>query len=412
MVPLLSYFLAYLGGILTSLPPSRHFLFPYLLSSVITLSGFVLYTQAKKCRRVEWLLLPALFYCGWMSPGLSAPAQPDNHIWHYLNESARARVEGQVVEPPQVFQDKVAYLLQLSKIKYKGEKPVSVSGRARITLYVPVNRFHQGDLLVFNKVRLKRPRNFKNPGRFDYKRYMESLGIDVTGGVSKIASIEKAGARPLPFFTALRGDIRERNLAMIDKNLAPAEGGLLKGMVLGERHSLSDEVREAYYATGLAHLMAVSGLHIGFVAAAFGFVLYPLMFYFLSKYFPRATRAGYARKITVLLTFLPVMFYMFVIGDKISALRAGIMVMLVLTAILVNRTKNLFNALLIAAFLILVWKPQSILDVSFQLSFAAVLSILIAIYFFGKQQGDAVDRMGEIHWTRRLPRILILISLA
>lgn len=186
----------------------------------------------------------------------------------------------------------------------------------------------------------------------------------------------------------------------IDKNLPLESGGLLKAMVLGEKNFLSDELRETYIASGLAHLMAVSGLHIGFVTGATFFLLYPAVFSFLYKYYPEKVMAGWSKKVTAGLCFIPLIFYMVIVGPKVSTLRAGIMVAVFLIAILVNRERSLGNAFLLASFLILLGQPLSIIEPGFQLSFMAVLAILYAINMKTKLQGDVIDRMGEIPWYK------------
>jgi competence protein ComEC len=113
---------------------------------------------------------------------------------------------------------------------------------------------------------------------------------------------------------------------------------------------------------------------------------------------------GYGRKIVALLCVFPVLFYMFLVGAKISALRAGVMILVYLFAVLINREKHLLNALLVAAFLILIWNPEAVVGPGFLLSFGALLTIVLAIQFLEKPSEDALDQLGEVPWYRRLPK--------
>jgi competence protein ComEC len=347
------------------------------------------------------MVLVLLFPLGFSAPGWQDRLRPEHHIWNHLQEGQRTVVEGWLEEAPVVFKDKVRYRVRLEQIAYTGS-PVTVTGTARITLYQAENRFHIGDRLRFNRIKLKRPRNFKNPGRFDYVHYMRSQGIDVIGGVSKAKYIERLGTVPLGFFTALRGEVRERMLFLFDRYLPEDSAALLKAMLLGEKQYLSEELRQAYIDTGLAHLMAVSGLHIGFVAGACYLVLYPLVFAALWKFRSRWALLGYARKLVALLCIVPVLSYMFLVGAKISALRAGVMILVYLFAVLINREKHLLNALLVAAFLILLWNPEAVVGPSFLLSFSALLTIVLAIGYASPPAKDALDHMGEVPWYRRM----------
>ena len=403
-MPLLPYFLVYLSGILASLPASQNFLFPYFLSLATAGTGVFLFVQSRTALSVQSVLLVVLFPLGFSAPGWQDRLKPDDHIWNHVQEGEHAVVEGWIEEMPTVFSDKVQYHVQLEQITYKESAPVRVSGTARITLYQPKNPFRAGDRLRFKRIRLKRPRNFKNPGRFDYVHYTRSQGIDALGGLSKVNHIERLGTVPLGTFTSLRGTIRERMLSFFDRNLPKDSAALLKAMLLGEKHYLSEELRQAYIDTGLAHLMAVSGLHIGFVAGACFLILYPLVFYGLWKFRSRWALMGYGRKIVALLCVLPVLFYMFLVGTKISALRAGVMILVYLFAVLINREKHLLNALLVAAFLILMWNPEAVVGPGFLLSFGALLAIVLAIGFMESPAGDALDQLGETPWYRRLPK--------
>jgi competence protein ComEC len=404
MMPLLPYFLVYLSGILAALPVSQNFLFPYFLSLATSITGAFLFARSHPNFPIKSIVLVLLFPLGFSAPGWQDRLRPEHHILNHLQEGQRAVVEGWVEEMPTVFPDKVRYRVHLEQITYKGSLPVRVTGTARITLYQSENPFRMGDRLQFNRIKLKCPRNFKNPGRFDYVHYTRSQGIDVLGGVSKTKYIERRGTVPLGTFTSLRGTIRERMLEFFDRHLPEDSAALLKAMLLGEKHYLSEELRQAYIDTGLAHLMAVSGLHIGFVAGACFLVLNPLVFYALLKFRSRWALLGYGRKIVALLCVFPVLFYMFLVGTKISALRAGVMILVYLFAVLINREKHLLNALLVAAFLILIWNPEAVVGPGFLLSFGALLTIVLAIQFMEQPEEDALDQLGEVPWYRRLPK--------
>ncbi len=193
MTPLLPYFLVYLSGILAALPASQNFLFPYFLSLATAVTGSFLFARSRPKRKARAMLLVLLFPLGFSAPGWQDQLRPEHHIWNHLEGGQRAVVEGWLEETPTVLKDKVRYRVRLQQITYKDSTPVPVTGTARITLYQPENRFRIGDRLRFNRIKLKRPRNFKNPGRFDYVHYMRSQGIDVMGGVSKTQTIERLG---------------------------------------------------------------------------------------------------------------------------------------------------------------------------------------------------------------------------
>lgn len=393
--PLLPFLLAYISGLCVFFPATRLFIIPYLLPLGLFLTA--LYLVHHKIRGAIVVLFLAGF--GYMAPALPELTRPSNHILNQIQEGQTSVVQGKIFSPPRILEDRTYYLLELESLNMR-----PVTGTVRVSLYKPHTPFKAGDRIQLNKIRLKIPRNFKNPGRFDYHRYLKSKGIDVTGNISRPETMERLGRFDLPFWRASLDELRSRLVASLKKLFPGEEGALLKAMVLGMKDSLPKQVRENYIATGLAHLMAVSGLHIGFVAAASYFILWPMVFFLLSRLIPDSARAGHARKVTAVLCLVPVIFYMVVVGPKVSSLRAGIMVSALLIAVLCNRQSSLFNVFLTAGFFILLWKPESIINVGFQLSFLAVGGILLVFTQLSQINDDPVARMGEPSWSQKLMR--------
>jgi competence protein ComEC len=393
--PLLPFLLAYISGLCFFFPATRLFIIPYLLPLGLFL--IALYLTHHKIREAVVVLFLAGF--GYMAPALPELTRPSNHILNQIKEGQTSVVQGKIFSPPRILEDRTYYLLELESLNMR-----PATGTVRVSLYKPHTPFKAGDRVQFNKIRLKIPRNFKNPGRFDYHLYLKSKGIDVTGNISRPETMERLGQFNLPFWRASLDELRSRLVASLKKLFPGEEGALLKAMVLGMKDSLPKQVRENYISTGLAHLMAVSGLHIGFVAAASYFILWPMVFFLLSRLIPDSARAGHARKVTAVLCLIPVIFYMVVVGPKVSSLRAGIMVSALLIAVLCNRQSSLFNVFLTAGFFILLWKPESIIDVGFQLSFLAVGGILLVFTQLSQINDDPVARMGEPSWSQKLMR--------
>ena len=395
--PILPFLLAYMSGLCGFFPATRQFIVPYLLPLGLFL--FALFLTQHKTRKLsrESFIVFFLAGFGFLAPSFADLTRPSNHILNHIEEGRTTTVEGRLVSSPRILKDRTYYLLELESLDTR-----PVTGTVRVSIYKPHTAFKAGDRVRFNKIRLKIPHNFKNPGRFDYHLYLKLKGVDVTGNISRPETMERVGQFDLPFWHAGPQWLRHQLLESLEKLFPGEEGALLKAMVLGMKDSLPPEVRETYIATGLAHLMAVSGLHIGFVAAACYFMFWPVVFYGLFRLKPDSARAGHSRKVTALLCLVPVLFYMVVVGAKVSSLRAGIMVSALLLAILFDRQSSLFNAFLSAGFIILLWQPASILDIGFQLSFLAVGGILLVFTLLFEINDDPVARMGELTWSRKL----------
>jgi len=402
MMPLLPYFLLYVSGLTFAFPASRDFILPFLVPLATFLAGCALLTRMHSRRYGLWLLALLIFTGGLTAPGWKDWVRPDHHIFHHLQPGKRAEITGILKDPPQASPDRVRYTVELESIRYD-DRTLPASGRARITDYRPEKILEVGDRVRFSHLRLKRPRNFKNPGRFDYQRFMRFQGIDVIGGFSKPTQIQKLASTGLfpvhRFFQSIRRTLMES----LDRNLAARAAALAKGMVLGQKQFLDEDLREAYAATGMAHLLAVSGLHIGFVAGGTYALIFPILFGLFWKRRRGWALSGYAKKAAVAGCLVPVLFYLELVSTQLSAIRAGTMVLVFLVAVLVDREKHFFNALMIAAWMILIWKPGALLDVGFQLSFTAVLTILYANRLLFQIPQDPIDRLGDPPWYRRLP---------
>ena len=395
--PLLPFLFAYMSGLCSFFPATRVFIFPFLLP--LSLFFIALYVTHHKIREIIVVFILAVF--GYMAPAIPKWTQPTNHILNQIQEGKTTVVQGKIFSPPRILEDRTYYLLELESL---GTPPIPVTGTVRVSVYKSHTAFKSGDRVRFNKIRLKIPRNFKNPGRFDYHLYLKSKGIDVIGNISRPETMEHLDQFDLPFWHASLTSLRSGLVESLEKLFPDDESALLKAMVLGMKDSLSMQVRENYIATGLAHLMAVSGLHIGFVAATSYFLLWPAVFFLLSRLKPDSARAGHARKITAILCLIPVLFYMVVVGPKVSSLRAGIMVSAILIAVLCDRQSSLFNVLLTAGFFILLWKPESLMNAGFQLSFLAVGGILLIFYQLSQINNDPAARMGEPSWSQKIMR--------
>ncbi len=404
MPPLLPYFLALVSGVLASFPGSKEFLFPFFLPISAIAVGFWAFFKTGRITIWRFIVFLSLLSWGILHPFLEETIRPKNHILKILQEKKRSIVTGTISKYPIKHEDKIQFTLNLETIQYE-EPPLSTSGVAQITLYNTDLAVRLGDRLKVSKIRLKVPRNFKNPGRLDYKLYLRSKGIDVIGGISKSKNIEKLNFEEPNVFAQAFISLKEKLHHLLDKYLTKVPASIIKAMILGEKQFLEDKLKQAYITSGLAHLLAVSGLHIGFIAGATYFLFYPLCFKLLVRFLPLSARSGLAKKITAILTLIPVGLYMGLVGAKVSAIRAGLMVIFVLISFLINRKQNLFNALLLAAFIILLINPYSVLTPGFQLSFMAVFTILFYIQIVYPLNGDSIDWMGDIPWYKRLPFI-------
>lgn len=151
----------------------------------------------------------------------------------------------------------------------------------------------------------------------------------------------------------------------MDMNIKGDELSVLSALTIGEKSMLSKDLKNAYSMTGASHILAVSGLHVGIV------------FYVFSHLLVFLTRSKNAEKFNVIVSLIALWIFAFVTGLSPSVVRASIMLTMASLTILLNRKSQIFNTVFASAFLMLLYSPAYLYDVGFQLSFTAVLSILL-----------------------------------
>ena len=207
-------------------------------------------------------------------------------------------------------------------------------------------------------------------GTFDYRRYLEVHGFTGTTFVSSrkwrkaqvsLASISHFDRTKL-FFQKWRNRLLER--------LSPTIGGeayaVIAAMTLGDKSALTSELRDIYSVTGASHVLALSGLHLG--------IIYTLLSFFVVG---RRCKA-----LSQVMLILGVWGFVLIVGMSVSIMRSALMLSVYALLSLGHRDRMSVNTLAFTAIVLLVINPLSLFDVGFQLSFVAVLAILVWMPLF------------------------------
>jgi competence protein ComEC len=278
---------------------------------------------------------------------------PPGHVAN-LSLPLTTRVEGRLTgEPLRLAPDRVRLLVDTERA---GGEPRT--GRLRLTAYGAGLPTLMTGQRVDVEARLRPVVGFRNPGGFDYAAHLRRDGILVVGSVRADRVI--AGEAPEPSWPRrTRSTVREA----IGRALPPASAALLSGLLLGERTDLPAEVDEAFRRAGVYHVLAVSGFNVALVAGATWTLL-------------TLVRAG--RRGAAIGAIGAVIGFALVVGPEPSVLRAVVMAVLVLGALVLDREASALNSLAVAAVLILAARPGDLLEPGFQLSFAATAGIVVA----------------------------------
>ncbi len=221
------------------------------------------------------------------------------------------------------------------------------------------------------------------PGGFDYRRTAWFNELGAIGFARGPAAIIEAPGRP-GFLSRISLQIalwRAALSADIRGQLAGEEGAFAAAVIVGDRAGVSKASTQALRDSNLAHLLAISGLHMG-LATALLFGASRLILALL----PIPARKWRIKAIAAGIALVGAFAYLILSGGSIATQRAFIMVAVALVAIMLNRPAITLRALAVAALVILTFRPESLTHVGFQMSFAATAAI-IAGFDWARQQG-------------------------
>ncbi len=312
-----------------------------------------------------------LLFCSSVLWYRAAVGYAADHISHYLRLEHPVRVYCRVADEPRVRDGKTIVLVSVEALAFEGDS-ADVEGNALLTVVAnrgtdePKRAICYGDRITFMAIP-EAPPDTRNPGEVSYRDHLATNNIfallRVSGGehVARFADRESEW-----FFESVIFPSRHFVSAGIRSTLAGDEANYLVGLLLGDRSDLSYELRTAFANTGTTHVLAVSGSHVAVIVAAiyafFGLFRIP-------------------RRIKGAATICAIMYYMVLTGSTPSVVRASLMASVVLAGTLVQRRSSVYNSLGLSAILMFLYDPKQLFDVGFQLSFAAVLSM---VYLYPK----------------------------
>ncbi len=283
----------------------------------------------------------------------------------------------------------------LERLRISVLPPPETPERVRIRLNGAQPDFRPGDWITV-RASLAPPPPPAAPGAFDFQRhsYFKRIGaVGFSFGPAKIirSAYEDGVASPSLYIANLRHDIS----TWIRQHLQGDTGALATALMTGERGGIPADVMQNMRDSGLAHLLAISGLHIGLVAGILFFTFRAV----LALIGPLVLRYP-IKKWAAAVSIAGALFYALIAGATVPSQRAFLMIALVLTAVVLDRQGLSMRMVAWAAVIVLLLQPESLLGPSFQLSFAAVAA-LIAAYEVITHHRRRRER-GPSWWGRRL----------
>ncbi|MBU4346684.1 MAG: ComEC family competence protein [Candidatus Omnitrophica bacterium] len=260
-----------------------------------------------------------------------------------------------------------------------GNKVYGVTGRVLARVYRP-ETISYGQRII-SKGKLSRPYRGSN-NRASYRDYLKAQKIYAILRVSSDRPIEYLGMGKADPLKTLAYKIRGVAEGIYFKYLPPTPAGIFTAIILGDRSRLSPYLKRLFMQTGTAHILAVSGLHVGVIV--FTLILF-------------LKALGMKRRSCYIIVILCLIFYAILTGARPSVIRATVMAIILLGGFFLKREVNISYSLALAALVILIINPHQLFNLGFKLSFLSLLSI---IYIYPRIKGLFLCRYYKFRFVR------------
>ncbi|EBA11704.1 ComEC/Rec2 family competence protein [Roseobacter sp. CCS2] len=310
-----------------------------------------------------------------------------------LNFRYYGPIEGRVVNIDRSASDAVR--LTLDRVVLARMAPDRTPGRVRVSLHgdQPLQSFTPGDVLILTG-HLSPPAGPAEPGGFDFQRHAWFLQLGAVGYTRtpvlrlSVPNDPDIGTR----LFAMRMAISQA----VQKAMPGEPGAFAAAIMTGDRSAIGQATLTDLRTSNLAHLLAISGLHMGLLTGfIFAFVRYGLAL------IPGVALRWPTKKIAAICALCVGAFYLALSGGSVSTERAYIMVAVMFVAVLLGRRALTLRAVAMAAILVLLWQPEALIGPGFQMSFAATTA-LVAVF-------GALRRFDFSRWPRWSRAILSVV---
>lgn len=271
------------------------------------------------------------------------------------------KIEGEMISNGAIDGDRIKFLLRVQKVN-------GVPLEEKVDCYVPLKtreelmearKLKAGSYLRF-PTRFISPQAARNPGAFDYKKFLYYKKIHWIARASSFSSLTiDPPSKFHPRF--ILQQVQDMLSDTIDRTFPSSTTEIMKGVLIGIRQDISLDTMDAYSKLGFTHVLAISGLHMTVLVGGLLAIMRGL---------------GFSREISIMATlgFIPA--YVILVGAAPSVIRSGIMAAAVLYGHFLNRPRDGLNIWGAALLVMILYDPYQIWDVGFQLSFAVTWGLL------------------------------------
>jgi len=371
-LPALKYALILIAGVAIG---AYYYFNPFIIFFIILITAIVIYFLHSRHNESvnEVLIFLIIFLTGIFKITLDFRYSSSDSIKNIppTLKDSEVLINGIISQPPQTDSNKIKFILECHSVVSQKDSQ-AISGDILVYIF-PNPKLDSGKALpeldagdeISAYGRLMFPKSERNPGDFDYKKYLELHNISRIFYIKGFDNYSLLSENNLSFiFDRIIYPVRTYSVKLIDSTIQNDEGAFLNGLVTGERKDISEDFKEKFINAGVMHLIAVSGLNVGYV------IIFLTLFlsFFRIKLIPK----------TIILL-LALVFYCAFTGATPSILRASLMGGFVLIAYVIQRKVSLLNLTGFSIIIIILFDARQLFDAGFILSYSAIFSM--ALFF-------------------------------
>jgi len=326
-----------------------YFVFLYIATLIILISSFLLLRN-----KVFIVFIYILAFLLGILVSLNQKILPLNHLKNLkIPVSSKIKVKGVILDYPKIYNEYTDFIFGLQQIINR-ENSYSINGKILVRVFKKEHFFYSENLILEGKFYLPYYKNYRN--------YLKGKGIY---GILKVKKNDKIIHLEISRNNSLKlwiYKLKEKIKELFRNNLSSFSYSIISAIILGDKTDIPFPVWDAFLKVGTVHILAISGLHIGIVGFIFLLILKILRI---------------PRNLRFLLVIFILIIYCILAGGASSVLRATLMGVILLGAKIFKRDTDIKNSLFLSAIFILIFSPLQIYQISFQLSFLSVLSIIL-----------------------------------
>lgn len=342
---------------------------------------FIVLAGTQAAARLRWKRVAALLTAALLGTGVMYMASAPPQALSADDEAGDNIVVTGTITDYEIKNKQIYYTIQLENGYHRTIAMVPVQNTKDISKLIKF--YNKQEICIGMRVQAEGELRYfdapTNPGQFDLQLYYKSKNVEFAIKDAELTVLDAHRAH-------LRSALRRLQLRLsfaLEQMAEKEDAGVLSAMLFGEKSGLDEEIQGLYQRNGIAHVLAVSGLHVSLI----GMGLYSLL-----------RRCGCRISVSAILGIAVVAAFGFLSGNAVSAKRAVIMYSMMMAAQICGRTYDLPSALSLAALLVLLRQPFAIFQASMQLSFGAVSAFILfpqglaQLLGKGRVRGDLPER--------------------